>query len=160
MNENFLKLINNPLRFKLFMLTKLPAAYFSGLRLNEANAQQCTVTVPYKWLTRNPFGSTYFASLAMAAEMSTGVLALGYIYKSNPAVSMLVVGLTATYHKKAVGITSFTCSDGAAFSEAIKKAKEEKISTTVISKSIGVNNASEKVAEFEITWSFREKASK
>jgi hypothetical protein len=44
-----------------------------------------------------------FACLAMAAEMSTGVLAMAHVYKRKPAISMLVVKMEAEYFKKATG---------------------------------------------------------
>lgn len=43
----------------------------------------------------------------MAAEMSTGILALAHIHKRQPSVSMLVIKMEAHYHKKAVGPTLF-----------------------------------------------------
>ncbi|HVG41559.1 MAG TPA: hypothetical protein VM888_08095, partial [Chitinophagaceae bacterium] len=71
-NNQFFELIKSPLKFKLFMLQKLPAALFSGLAVKSITEEECTVSVPYKWFTQNPFRSTYFACLSMAAEMSTG----------------------------------------------------------------------------------------
>jgi len=115
------------------------------------------VTVPYKWFSQNPFGSTYFACLAMAAEMSTGLLAMMYTYKIYPPVSMLVVGLEAKYFRKATGITTFTCGDG----EAIKNTIYDSISSgegrIYKAKSVGKNTEGELVAEFFITWSFKVK---
>src|ERR687898_257461 len=103
----FLRLIDHPIKFRLFLLSKLPSAFFAGVRVLKADEEKCSVKVPYKWFSQNPFRSTYFACLSMAAEMSTGVLAMAHTYKSNPAVSMLVVGLEANYFKKATGLTTF-----------------------------------------------------
>src|SRR5580698_6014615 len=93
----FARTATNPFLFRLYLLTRLPSAFFAGLRISQLDADTCTVTVPYKWFTRNPFRSTYFACLAMAAEMSTGVLAMSQLYKSKPAVSMLVVKAESAY---------------------------------------------------------------
>ena len=58
--------------------------------------------LPGGWRTQNPFGSTYFAAQAMAAEMSTGAPGPGRCGKTRPAsVSMLIVGLRASYAKTA-----------------------------------------------------------
>ena len=93
----------------------------------------------------------------MAAEMSTGALAMAHLYKINPPVSMLVVKVESDYFKKATGRTSFVCEDGQLFEKAI----EETIATgeprTVKAKSVGTNNEGEVVAEFYITWSFKAK---
>ena len=154
MNE-FLKLANNPFKFRMYLLVKLPAAFFSGIKVKECSEDTCITSVPYKWLTQNPFKSTYFASLAMAAEMSTGALALSNIYKRNPSVASLVTKMKVEYFKKATGITYFTCNDG----RFIKRTIEEAITTdspkTVTVKSVGHNNGGETVAEFEFTWSFK-----
>ena len=88
---DFIQLAKHPFKFRLFLFSKLPAAFFSGVRVREIDENKCVVSVPFKWLTQNPFRSTYFASLSMAAEMSTGALALAQIYKRSPPVSMLVV---------------------------------------------------------------------
>jgi len=87
---SFQKLANNRFKFSMFMLAKLPSAWLCGVRLRELDEKQAVVSVPYKWLSQNPFRSTYFACQAMAAEMSTGVLALGYTHGIQPGVSMLV----------------------------------------------------------------------
>ena len=71
-STEFLQLIKHPFKFKLYMLSKLPSAFFSGVRVVHADEYACAVKVPYKWFSQNPFRSTYFACLSMAAEMSTG----------------------------------------------------------------------------------------
>lgn len=156
---DFDRLAGSTFRFRLFLLTRMPSAFFSGLRITRLDAGCCAVTVPYKWFTRNPFQSTYFACLAMAAEMSTGILAISNIYKRKPAVSMLVVHLEANYYKKAIGVTHFECADGAAIRAAIERAIATGDGQTIRVRSAGANAAGEPVAEFFITWSFKPKKS-
>ncbi len=153
----FLQLINNRFKFNLFLLSKLPSAFFCGVRVQQADETKCVVTVPYKWLSQNPFKSTYFACLSMAAEMSTGVLGLAHIYKSSPAVSMLVVNITGNFFKKAVGKTIFTCPDGLLIKHTIEAAIASGEGKTVTAKSTGINEQGEVVATFEVTWSFKAK---
>ena len=152
---SFIKLVKHPFKFRMFLLSKLPSAYFTGVRVKEVDEKKCVTTVPYKWFSKNPFRSTYFASLAMAAELSTGALALAHLYKRKPTVSMLLVKLEAEYFKKAVDRTKFVCEDG----DLIRKTIEETVATgearTVRAKSTGINQAREVVAEFFITWSFK-----
>jgi hypothetical protein len=154
----FIDIISNPLRFRLYLLTKIPSAFFSGLRIHEINEDQCKVKVPHKWFTRNPFHSTYFACLGMAAEMSTGALAMAQVYKSNPPVSTLVIGMEANFLKKATGEICFHCLDGHAIRETIAKALSTGEGHTVKARSVGYNGAGEPVAEFFITWSFKVKS--
>src|SRR5438034_9867398 len=151
----FFRLISHPLKFRMFLLTKLPSAYFSGLRLQHIEENQCIVSVPYKWFSKNPFRSTYFACLAMAAEMSTGILSMAHVYYRKPSVSMLVTGLEAKYFKKARGRTLFTCEDGVKIKEVVDKAVTTGEAQSFRAKSVGKNETGELVAEFFITWSFK-----
>ena len=157
-NKNkFIQLVRHPVKFRMFLFSKLPSAYFSGVRVKEIDLQQAIVAVPYKWFSQNPFRSTYFACLAMAAEMSTGLLAMAHTYKSTPAVSMLVVGLEANYFKKATGLTIFICEDGAAMRTLIDDAIRSGESRSIKARSVGRNDKDELIAEFYITWSFKAK---
>jgi hypothetical protein len=156
----FIKQMKHPVKFRMFLFSKLPAAYLAGVRVRDIDGRRCVVTVPYKWLSQNPFRSTYFACLSMAAEMSTGSLAMAHLYKMQPAVSMLVVKVESEYFKKATGRTTFTCEDGALFEQAINDTISTGEARTVKAKSIGRNKEGEIVAEFFITWSFKVKSKK
>jgi hypothetical protein len=152
---DFIKVVTHPLKFRLFLLSKLPSAFFSGVRVREMDADKCVVTVPYKWFSQNPFRSTYFACLAMAGEMSTGALGMAYIYKRKPAISMLVVSVNASYYKKAVGRTTFICADGALVRKMVEEAVATGEARAVEAKSVGRNREGEVVAEIMVTWSFK-----
>ncbi|MFN8244424.1 MAG: thioesterase [Ferruginibacter sp.] len=155
--SRFLRLINNPFKLRLFLLAKLPSAFFSGVRVLLADEDKCVVTVPYKWFSKNPFRSTYFACLSMAAEMSTGVLAMTHVFERQPAVSMLVLKIQGNFSKKAVGRTTFTCEEGAAIRQCIESAIAAGQPRIITAKSYGRNAANEIVAEFDITWTFKVK---
>ena len=158
--SSFINLINHPLKFRIFLLFRLPSAFFCGVRVRAMDKEHCVVTVPYKWFSQNPFRSTYFACLSMAAEMSTGVLAMAHVYKRDPPISMLVVKVESEYFKKAVGKTTFICEDG----DALRRTIEESISSgegkIFRAKSVGKNATGEIVAEFYITWSFKAKGTR
>jgi len=156
----FSKQMTSPLKFRMFLLSKLPSAYFSGVRVKSLDENKCEVSVPFKWFSQNPFRSTYFACLSMAAEMSTGALALGHLYKRKPQVSMLVVKTEGEYFKKAVDKTTFVCEDGSEIKKIIEEAVESGDGRTIRAKTIGKNKAGELVAEFFITWSFKTKKQK
>lgn len=143
--------------FNLYLLWKLPAAFFSGVRLVDLNEEVCKVKVPYKWFSQNPFRSTYFACLAMAAEMSTGLPCLMAIDKMQPRVSMLVVNLEANFVKKATNITTFECRDIPQIYDTVSKAITTKEGQTITTKSVGFDKNGEEIAAFEITWSFKSK---
>jgi hypothetical protein len=158
--EEFPAIANSPLKFRLFLFTRLPSAYFAGVRVREIDAGRSVVSVPFKWYTQNPFRSTYFACLAMAAELSTGALAMAQVYKRDPAVSMLVVGLKAEYFKKATGRTWFTCESGNEFRDRIEESLATGEPVSVTARSTGRNAAGETIAVFDITWSFKARKKK
>ena len=136
---------------------KLPSAFFAGVCVRDIDEKHCVVTVPYKWFSQNPFKSTYFACLSMAAEMSTGALAMAHLYKKSPAVSMLVVKVESEYFKKATGLTTFICEDGEAMLQEIEASITGGEGRIFRAKSTGKNLEGEIAAEFYITWSFKAK---
>jgi hypothetical protein len=156
--HDFQKLASNPFKFGIFMFMKLPSAFLCGVRLRSITAQQAVVSVPYKWLSQNPFRSIYFACQAMAAEMSTGVLALGHLHGRKPPVSMLVTRLDAAFFKKATERIHFTCNDGEAMLKAIEETVRTGEGTSFVATSIGKNAAGEVVSEFRVEWSFKAKS--
>ena len=155
--DSFFSLIRNPVKFRMFLARKLPAAWFSGLRVVAVSEARSSVTVPYKWFTKNPFRSTYFACLSMAAEMSTGILAMANLYRRSPKVSMLVIAVEGKFYKKATGLIRFDCEEGLQIREAIERSVALATPQTIRILSSGYNNAGELVSEFWITWSFRAK---
>ncbi|MGN6291533.1 MAG: DUF4442 domain-containing protein [Chitinophagaceae bacterium] len=158
--SSFIRLMSSPVKFRLFLLAKLPSAFFAGVRVRQMNEQRCEVTVPFKWFSQNPFRSTYFACLSMAGEMSTGVLGMAHVYKIQPAVSMLVLKVESEYFKKATGRTTFVCEDGGLFKKMIDEAIATGEARTVRARSVGHNKEGEVVSEMYVTWSFKTKSKK
>ena len=140
------------------MLSKLPMAYMADLRVTSLSRERATVTIPYKYLNKNPFGSIYFACLSMAAELSTGVLCMMHVYKADPPVSMLVVHMDADFTRKAVGKITFFCEDGKRIMEAVEQTKTTGEGVTVTATSVGLDEDGEQVAEFRYTWSLKAKS--
>jgi hypothetical protein len=155
--DEFLRMMKHPVKFRMFLFAKIPSAFFAGVRIRAIDANKCEVTVPYKWFSQNPFRSTYFACLSMAAEMSTGALAMAHLYRLEPPVSMLVVKTEAEYFKKATGKTNFVCHDGEAMKLTIEKAITTGEAQVFTALSTGFNKSGEIAAKFLITWSFKTK---
>ena len=72
-------------------------AFLSGMKLKELSSSHSVVKMKYKYLNKNPFGSIYFACLSMAGELSSGILAASFTYKSSPKISMLVVAMDVEF---------------------------------------------------------------
>lgn len=150
----------NPLTFALFKLTKLPLAFLTGLKAYSLDQYQCTTIVKYKYLNKNPFRSMYFAVLSMAAELSTGAVALLSIAKHDKSIAVLVVKSEGDFFKKAVGKITFLCKDGQDFQRAVDKAVESNEAGSFRAQSIGYDETGDKVCEYHFTWSFKVRSKK
>lgn len=153
--EKFKKQINNHWLFTFFLWRKLPAAFWAGVRLAYCDEEKAVATVPFIRMSQNPFGSTYFACLAMAGELSTGALVL--LASQGEKISMLVVGLEAVFVKKAVDVTTFTCQNGKEVFAAIEKTKATGEGVTIKMETVGKSEKGEEVAKFWVTWSVKAK---
>lgn len=142
----------------LFLLFKLPAAFFSGVRVMYIDSKMCEVTVKHKWINQNPFKSMYFAVQAMAAELSTGALVMNQIGKQNSKISMLVASNKAVFFKKATGLIKFSCIEGDLVEVAIQKAINSNEGQTFWLRSVGTNQEGEKVSEMDFEWTVKVKA--
>jgi hypothetical protein len=144
-----------PAKLNLFTFFKLPAAFWSGVRVRSISNTSCEVTVKHRWFNQNPFQSMYFAVQAMAAEMTTGVLVMLHIKASGKNVSMLVAQNKSIFTKKATGRITFVCSQGDAIKEAINEAIASKEGKTIWLTSIGKNANGEQVSEMQFEWTLK-----
>lgn len=151
----FKQQIANPWRYRLFLLANLPLAFFVGLKITRLEPTYAEVRVRYSWLTKNPFRSIYFAVLYMAAELSTGVLAMGATYRRKPSISMLLTETEARFLKKATGSITFICNDAGKIEEAVNAALLSGQPAKVTCTAVGTNTAGDTVAVCYFTWSFK-----
>ena len=154
-DAEFFKMVNSSFLFNLYLLNKLPMGFIAGLKVKSCSADQCQITVPYRYMNQNPFKSTYFAVLAMAAEMSTGMLGVIATNKSKPSISMLVTKIEADFVKKATGLTTFTCTQGKELTAKVEEAILTGQGTTFEALSIGTSEKGEEEARFRVQWSFK-----
>lgn len=147
----------SPFTFRLLLLKVLPLAFLAGLRLQQINEHSCHVQLKYGYITQNPFRSIYFAALAMAAEMCSGLPALLYLRRSKVNSSMLVTEMNSVYHKKAVGTITFKFEEVAALEAAIREAVDAPDGRTFDAVSKGYNEEGACVATFTVRWSFRKR---
>ena len=156
--EMYKTIFTNPLGFRALLWSKLPLAAFAGLRMRRLDDQGAEISLPAGWKTQNPFGSTYFAAQAMAAEMSTGAPALWFIEQSGEKVSSLVTGISAKFTKKATSEARFVFSDGSAMRAAIEQAVKTGEPVVYTARSIGTQRDGTQVADFTVEWSFKKKS--
>ena len=148
----YTKLLLNPIAFKAGLVRDLPLASLIGVSLNKLNNKECELTVPYRFLNKNPFNTTYWAVLGMVAEMGSGALLLMYTNKMQPSVSTFVVGCECKFIKTATGLTTFKCDQGLEIAEKVMKTCQTFEAQEIVCKTIAYNEQGEIVAEFIFTW--------
>ena len=149
--------MNNSLKFKAYLLARMPIGWIAGLTLDHVDTRECRASMPYRWLSQNPFQSIYFATQAMAAELSTGAIALLAVTGTKPGVAMLIVGLEATYGKKATSRVTFTCTEGEQLIEAANRAMSTGEGQTATVETVGRMADGTEVSRFRFTWSFKQR---
>ncbi len=145
----------NPFWMRSFMLVKLPLAWIARVKIATLTAERCTTTVPYSWRTTNPFRSTYFAAQSMAAELSTGALAMLAVESAPAPVAYLIVGLEAEFKKKATDVVTFTCAGGDQIFAAVAAAVASGETATAQVTTHGHMPDGTEVSRFTFTWSFK-----
>ncbi len=147
-----------PFKINIFLLFKLPAAFFTGVRVRAIDTEKVTVSVRHRWVNQNPFKSMFWAVQAMASELTTGVLVMREIAASGRKISMLVTNMDATFMKKATGKIEFICNDGALIQQAIQETIQTGEGQTICMTSEGFNETGVLVSKFTYEWSVRLKS--
>ena len=157
-DEKLIKQMQSPIGFKMWLGTKLPLAAFAGLRVDQLSGNRCAVSLPYGWRSQNPFQSIYFAAQCMAAELSTGALAMLAIKSSGESVSMLVSNKSATFTKKATERTTFVCENGIDIFQAVQHTLDTGEGVTIDAHTIGTMPNGQQDSEFTFQWSFKKRS--
>ena len=148
----------SPSKLNSFLMFKLPAAFFCGVRTTYIDENRCNVTVKHRWINQNPFNSMFWAVQGMAAELTTGALVMKKIKESGKNISMLVANNNASFTKKATGRITFTCIEGHKIDDTIKKAIETGEGQTVWLNANGVNSEGVEVSSFNFEWTLKVKS--
>ena len=155
--KKFRDRLDNAWVFRFFLFTKMPIALLAGLYVRRFDEKGATVSVPFKWLSQNPFKSVYFATQAMAAEMSTGLPAMAAIQGYHPGISMLVTNIEAEFVKKANQRVYFSCDDGDLLTKHVSETVAAGEGRVIKIKSVGRLKDGTIVSTFHVTWSFKQK---
>ncbi len=126
------------------------------LDLHLINDSKCEVKVRLNGLTKTPYRSMFWAVQGMAAELTTGMLLTKCIQDSNANISMLLVSNKSSFHKKAVGKITFTCSEGKVAKQLINSTIQN-ITSKAWLKARGYDEEGDLVSEFEFEWSCKKR---
>lgn len=153
--QEYQKMVLNPFMFKAGLIKGLPLAAFTGVKLTKLTTTDCEVSVPYQFINKNPFNTTYWAVLGMAAEMASGALLLMYTHKLKPSVSTFVIGCDAKFIKRALGLTTFKCDQGLEIAERVYRTSQTFEAEEITCRTNAYNEQGEVVAEFTFTWGIK-----
>lgn len=156
--EKFKEKILNPLFFWWYLMGNVPAGWIAGMRLKSLESAKAITTVPYKFLNKNPFQSIYFAVQSMAAELSTAALVMLHIQGQKPSIAFIIVDMQATFPKKAIGKTYFTCEGGKKVQEAVVQCLATGEAAVVDLQTTGKMADGTVVAEFTFKWSLKQRS--
>ena len=136
---------------------QLPAADYCGVAVTDINATSCTVSMTHQHANQNPFGSIYFAALAMAAELSTGAMVIRAVNTAPEAISMLVLNQNANFSKKARATITFTCDQGSLIAAAIDETIQTREGVTLWLQGTGVDEDGDVVTAMNFEWTIKVK---
>ncbi|MEZ5008525.1 MAG: DUF4442 domain-containing protein [Chitinophagales bacterium] len=149
------KILSSKFLLRMGMISSLPLGFLTGMYIKNIDDNSCKVAVPYKFLNKNPFKTTYWAVLGMAAEMASGIILVTYAKNITPSVATFVVGCDSKFINRALGVTTFECNDGQLIKEKVKIASETGEGHTFKTTTIGYSDDGKVVAEFIFTWSVK-----
>ncbi|MEM7104403.1 MAG: DUF4442 domain-containing protein [Bacteroidota bacterium] len=156
--RKLLKQSNSKWMMRLYMLQKLPVAWFMGLNIKSVTPYKAEATLPYGWRSQNPFRSIYFAAQVGAAEFPAGVMAR-LALTGRPSMSMLPIKIEAEFIKKANKTITYTCEDGHLIQETVQKAFDTGEGQVCTVTSTGRMPDGQVVAVVKFDWSFKARKS-
>ena len=116
------------------------------------------VRIPLSQRSRNHLRSMYFGALCAGADLAGALTAMGRIEASGRQVSLVLQDVRAQFWKRAEGDVLFTCADGEAIGELVRRAiqsgQREALAVRVVA-TVPSKLGDEPVAEFALTLSLK-----
>lgn len=145
---------------RLFGLMKVPLIWFIKPTVIELGDEKTIIKVPFKRSNKNHLGSLYFGVLCTAADIAGGLAAMKHIDDSGHKVSLAFQDFKADFHKRAVGDTFFTNTQGQEIKEFVSKVIQsgERMSMPVDIVATTKQFGDEPVASMTLTLSLKKKS--
>jgi hypothetical protein len=144
-----------------FSFLKIPLLFFVSPVVVKKTDEEVVISIPFLKRNRNHLGSMYFGTLCIGADIAGGFIMarlLNGMKGGKP--SFLFKDFQAKFLKRPEGDTYFTCRDGLAIQEAVKKAQQtfERVDLPVrVVATVPKISGEEPVAEFTLTLSLKVK---
>ncbi len=113
----------------------------------------CRVVLKDRFWIHNPFGSVFWAVMAMAAELSTGSLL--YAWCSNSHVKFILTEMDGKFIKKLKGKSFYFCPSGQEVQRSLESLRNPGDTCTVQLPVLAKDQSGQTVAEFQFTWSLK-----
>lgn len=151
--------LKQTLGMRLFGWLRIPLLASVRPSVVELTETRCVVRVPLRRRTRNHLGSMYFGALAIGADCAGGLLAMEQIRRSGGRVSLVFKAFQASFLKRPESDVYFTCEEGAAILDQVRRALESEARITEpmhVQASVKLpDGAFEPVAEFTLELSLK-----
>lgn len=145
------------LALRLFSLARIPLLAYIRAQVADVTDERMVVVVPLRRRTRNHLGSMYFAALCAGADCAAGVLAMRFIRRRDPRISMVFKDFRADFLRRAEGDVHFICEQGGQIAQLVARAAEsgERVEQTFEVVAIVPTHGGEPVATFSLTLSLK-----
>ena len=146
---------------RTFSFAKIPLLFFVNPSVVKMTEEEVVISIPFLKRNKNHLGSMYFGTLCIGADIAGGYIMarlLGNMKKMKP--SFVFKDFQAKFLKRPEGDTHFTCRDGLAIRDAVKKAQDtlERVELPVrVVATVPKVSGDEPVAEFVLTLSMKVK---
>jgi len=97
---------------RFFGLSKVPMIFYCRPKVLSISEDKVTVKIPLNWKTKNHVNSMYIGALSVGADITSAMLALDVIKKSNKKIIPIFKDFYADYLKRAEGDVHFVCTEG------------------------------------------------
>mgnify|MGYP001420948093 FL=1 len=142
-----------------FGILKVPLIWLCRPKVVEHTDERLEVRIALRRRTKNHLGSMYFGALAVGADVTGGFLAMDPIVESGRNINLIFKDFKADFLRRPEGDVHFSCNDGLAIRELVKKAIEsgERHNYKMNIEATVPSISDEVVARFELTLSLKDK---
>ena len=145
---------------RLWALKNVFLIWVASPTIVEVSDRRCVVRIPLSWRTKNHLGSMYFGALCIGADVAGGLIAFHLMQQQKVRLSFVFKDVKASFLKRPEADVMFTCEDGEAIQETVRRAiesGERQESTVRVVATCPKKLGDEPVATFELTLSLKKK---
>lgn len=151
------------LKLWAFGFLKIPMIFWLRPKVLELNQERAVIKIGLRRRTKNHLGSMYFGVLSVGADIAGGIQMMHILQNNISKISFVFKDFQAEFLKRPEADVYFTCQDGMAVANTIKKTFEtherENVTVHIIATTPSLSG-DEPVARFRLTLSMKEKAKK